>query len=223
MITPKGKVSAKKQSVRNPYAHIDWEKATVLFQKQEKGENISRKYPAVRDVLRLLAAASGIGLIFAFPGAAPAIGTLFLGKQHFNRWQTKQIISQLEKQKYVEVEYLDQGKVRVKITKDGMVRALTYELEKMELVKPKRWDKKWRVVIFDIPEKHRRVRDVFRMRLTQLGLYQLQESVYVSPYTCFDEVAFLRELYGVAFTVRYLFVEKIEDDEYLHDRFNLDS
>ncbi len=57
--------------------------------------------------------------------------------------------------------------------------------------------------------------------LRQLELYPLQKSVFVSPYPCFDEVEFLRELYGVAFTVRYLLVERIEKDEFLKQHFNV--
>jgi len=59
------------------------------------------------------------------------------------------------------------------------------------------------------------------MRLRQLGLYQLQKSVFVSPYPCFDEIEFLRELYGERLSVQYLLVEKLEDDDWLRDRFQL--
>lgn len=161
-------------------------------------------------------------MIFAFPGAAPAIGSLMLGENSYSSWRAKKIFDQLEKQDYIETIYGDDGKVTVKITHKGKVRALTYQLEDMKLVKPKNWDNKWRVVAFDIPDRYKRIRDIFRMRLIQLGLYKLQESVYVSAYRCFDEVEFLRQLYGVAFTVRYLLVDKIEDDELIRRHFDLD-
>lgn len=216
------RVGKKKTRVlQSPYSNIDWEKASTLFQHSIPIQKSPSNYPSAKEILRVLAVAGAIGLVFAFPGAAPAIGTLVLGKQKYDRWQTKQVITRLHKQKYVKVEYLEKGKVQVKITKNGLVRALTYEIEKMNLNKPKRWDKKWRIVIFDIPETYKRVRDLFRMRLGQLGLYQLQESVYVSPIPCFDEIEFLRELYGIAFTVRYLLVENIEDDEFLKSHFQI--
>lgn len=204
---------------KNIYTDIDWEKAKVLFQRPL--ENSKTKSLAVRDILKILAVAAGIGAIFIFPGAAPALGSLILGRKSYNRWQVKHVISRLGKQKYAEIEYLRDGKVRVKITRDGLARALTYELETMHIKKPRRWDGKWRVVVFDIPNKYRRVRDIFRMRLRQLGLYKFQESVYVSPYPCSLEVEFLREIYGVAVTVKYLLVEKIEDDSFLRSHFNL--
>lgn len=217
-----GKIKASK--TLSPYANIDWEKASVLFQRHKEIEGkTSSRLPKAKDILRILAGVGTIGAMFVFPGAASALGSLLLGDNKYGRWQTKQAISQLGKRKYVDIEYLDDGRVKVKITKTGLTKALTYELENMRLIKPKRWDGKWRVVIFDIPKKYNRIRDIFRMRLKQLGLYQLQESVYVSPYPCFKEIEFLRELYGVPFTVQYLLVEKLEDDEFLRDRFELSS
>ena len=217
------KINNKKRKFhrRNHFADIDWEKVTKIFQEVPVPHDYTvKKFPKISNILHILAAAGTIGLIFAFPGAAPAFGSLVIGSRKYTRWRTKQIISQLAKQKYVKIDYLSNGQVRVKITRNGLSRALSYKLELMVLKKP-RWDKKWRVIIFDIPEKHRRLRDVFRMRLKQLGLIELQESVYVCPYPCFNEIEFLRELYGVAFKVLYLLVEKMENDSYLKEKFNL--
>lgn len=221
MITKIGKIHQKKSKSLSPYANIDWDKAAMLFRKQKESIEKNSKLPKAKNILRLLAGVGTIGAIFIFPGATPALGSLFLGDKQYSRWQTKQVISALGKRKYVEMQYLEDGRVRVKITKKGLTKALTYELENMSLDIPRKWDGKWRVIIFDIPQKYNRVRDLFRMRLKQLGMYKLQDSVYVSPYPCFREVEFLRELYGVSFTTQYLLVEKLEDDQYLRDHFEL--
>ena len=44
------------------------------------------------------------------------------------------------------------------------------------------WDRRWRVVIFDIEEIERTVRKGLREKLRQLGLGMLQESVWVTPH-----------------------------------------
>lgn len=207
----------------NPYAHIDWEKAAVLFKRSKLASQTNKSLPPVREILRVLAAAGAVGLMFAFPGAAAGIAGLFPDERNYSRWGKRRTINRLVKQKYVKVVENSDGSTTIKITKGGMLRALTYQLDTLQLKKPKWWDRRWRVVIFDVPEKHRRLRDIFRMRLGQLGLYQLQESVYVSPYPCFNEIEFLRELYSVSFNVRYLLVEKIEDDASLRSHFELNS
>lgn len=45
----------------------------------------------------------------------------------------------------------------------------------------KSWDGKWRLVMFEIPEKQRTVRDKLRRALNDLGLGILQSSVWISP------------------------------------------
>lgn len=216
------KLNTKKYIQKNIYANIDWGKAKSLFQRPLGSRESKSGTLQVRDVLKVLAMAAGIGMVFIFPGAAPALGSLILGKRNYNRWEVKRILTRLKKQKYLRIEYLSDGRVRVNITKNGLNKALTYELESMQIKKPQLWDGKWRMVMFDIPNKYKRLRDIFRMRLKQLGLFQFQESVYAYPYQCFDEIEFLREIYGVAVTVKYLLIEKMEDDNFLRLYFNLE-
>lgn len=204
------------------FATIDWEKTAVLFQRQPQQKKERGTYPPTKEILGFLAAAGTVGLVFAFPPALAGVAALVrLGSRDYSGWGIRRTLRRLERQKYVIIEEGEDGRVTVRISQNGMTRALSYQLDTMVLNKPKRWDKKWRVVIFDIEEKYKGFRDAFRLRLGQLGLYQLQESVYVSPYPCFNEVEFLRELYGVSFTVRYIIADQIEDDEQLRQRFDL--
>ncbi len=225
--TKKSSVKKKGRKIKrglHPFANINWDKATLLFKDLPKQEKEPGRYPSTREILSIVAVAGIVGLIFAFPPVvAPIAALVRLGNRDYQGWGMRRTIKRLKKQKYVSVKEHTDGRVEVCITKQGMAKALMYQLDDMKLIEPKRWDKKWRELIFDVPEKYKHLRDIFRMRLVQLGLYQLQESVYVSPYPCFDEVEFLRELYGIAFTVQYLLVERIEDDALLRTHFDLPS
>jgi hypothetical protein len=199
------------------YGEIDWKKAAGLFKTEEKGRAfLSSAFPSTKDVLNIVAAAGTIGFMFACPKAASQM----LGNTAYKKWKVNKVFSNLLRQNNIEIQENPDGSQTVHITKQGMMRALTYKLDTMTL-QPRRWDGKWRVVIFDIPEKHKRLRDVFRKRLVQLSMYLLQESVFVSPYPCFDEIEFLRSLYRVQFNVVYLLVEKIEGDERLRSYFDI--
>ena len=55
----------------------------------------------------------------------------------------------------------------------------SFDFDNFEFEKPKRWDGKWRILIFDIREKVRRRRDEF-VDLLRLG-FKLQNSVWVFP------------------------------------------
>lgn len=57
----------------------------------------------------------------------------------------------------------------------------------------KKWDKKWRIVIFDIPQEKSLARQKFRRRLKTLGFHPIQKSVYIFPYPCEEEVGLVAE------------------------------
>lgn len=211
----------KNKQKPDPYGNIDWDKVAVLFKKPLPPRISSKDYLTTGEILHILAGIGAVGLLFMFPALGIALKPFVSKERKIADWRIKQAFRRLAKQNYVSMKENNRGQVTVAITRQGMMRSLTYELDTLQILPTKRWDKKWRVVIFDIPEKFKRTRDVFRMRLRQMGMHQLQESVYVSPYPCFNEVEFLRELYGVAFTVRYLLVEKLEEDEFLREHFTL--
>jgi len=199
---------------------VNWEKASAFFQHLPAVSNKNQRFTAA-SFLRLLVGTADKGIMFLAHADNPAVVEYLLEATGPLNWRTRHIIDRFQKQKYVTVQEDKDGTITVKITKNGLVKALSYELNTLRIKKPERWDGKWRAVVFDVPEKYHRLRDVFRMRIKQIGLYPLQESVYISPYPCFDQIEFLRELYGIAFTVRYLLVEKVEEDGFLRKYFGL--
>lgn len=51
------------------------------------------------------------------------------------------------------------------------------------------WDKKWRIIMFDIPAEMDKERQRFRQRIKTLDCYMLQKSVFVFPYPCEEEIS----------------------------------
>lgn len=107
------------------------------------------------------------------------------------------------------------------LTARGKEYLRLWEFSNFRFNKPKKWDKKWRVVIFDIPDKKRRVRDQIRYLFRSSGLHLLQESVWVYPYDCEDIIALLKTDFGVGKNLLYLIVEELENDRYLREEFGL--
>jgi DNA-binding transcriptional regulator PaaX len=107
------------------------------------------------------------------------------------------------------------------LTLAGQERLRRWEFADFKFKRPKRWDGKWRVMIFDIPEKKRRERDLVRKLFKSAEFYPLQESVWVYPYDCEDIIALLKTDFGVGKNLLYLIVEEIENDKYLREFFEL--
>lgn len=121
------------------------------------------------------------------------------------------LVNRVKATGYIDV-YL-QGKERfVELTKKGKKRLAHYVLGDIEMPLPKSWDKKWRVVVFDIPTKLNNVRDIVRQSLTRLGFYKLQDSVYVYPHDCIGLIRYLEQTYEIDEYVQFIIADRIETD-----------
>ena len=96
-----------------------------------------------------------------------------------------------------------------------------WNLDNYLIRKPGRWDKKWRIIIYDISEKKRRERMQIFSIFTQAGFYHLQNSVWVYPYDCEDIISLLKTDFGVGKNVLYIIADEIENDKYLRAFFEL--
>ena len=76
------------------------------------------------------------------------------------------------------------------LTDKGQGVLLKFDIDDLKLpdFNPQKWDGVWRVLIFDIPELTRAVRNLFRNKIQELGFYVLQKSVYVTPVACEIEI-----------------------------------
>jgi len=106
------------------------------------------------------------------------------------------------------------------LSKGGKEVALAYDLEKMVIQKTK-WDKKWRIVMFDIPERLKKVRDTLRYQLKKLDFIELQRSVFVIPFECKNEIEYIVEFYNIRKYVRFIEANHIDNEIHLKHKFQL--
>ncbi len=84
------------------------------------------------------------------------------------------------------------GKVVYKISTKG--EKFLDEIIPLEKLSEKKWDGYWRIVIFDIEEKNRLIRNLLRRKLRELGFGMWQKSVYITPHPVTEEInEFLKE------------------------------
>lgn len=96
-----------------------------------------------------------------------------------------------------------------------------WSLSDYRIEAPKRWDGRWRVVIFDIPERKRRIRTELRHILNEAGFHRLQDSVWVIPYECEELIGLLKTDLGIGPYLLYVIADQIENDKYLKIEFGL--
>ena len=113
------------------------------------------------------------------------------------------------------------GLVTIIITKEGEKKALKFKIDEMEIKKLAKWDGEWRIVIFDIPERFKKAREALRKKLKDLGFIKLQESVFVLPYECEDEINFIVEVFLIRPFVRFVRVKSFTNEEQIKIKFGL--
>ena len=107
------------------------------------------------------------------------------------------------------------------LTPAGQKILRRWELSDYKLNTPKRWDRKWRIVIYDISEKKGVVRRQITRLFNQAGFYRLQNSVWVYPYDCEDVIGLLKTDLGVGKEILYIIANEIENDRHLRQEFSL--
>lgn len=135
------------------------------------------------------------------------------------RWRYNQAIRYLEHAAQVEV--LERNdKTFLKLTRKGKLRVLLERLEN-GYQKQTDWDGKWRLIIWDIPEKSRLHRDQIRKFIKDLGFLQLQQSVFITPYPLPQSAVLYLQESGLSKYLRFLRVDKIDDDRVLKHHFGV--
>ena len=71
------------------------------------------------------------------------------------------------------------------------------------------WDKKWRIIIFDIPQEKHIARVRFRNKLKSLGCVMIQKSVFVFPYPCHKEIGDIAGYLEISDHVDILIAESV--------------
>ena len=112
--------------------------------------------------------------------------------------------------------------VYISLTSEGKKRAGIFQIDELKIAKPKKWDGKWRILLFDISEKLKIKREALRGKLKELAFYQLQKSVWIHPYDCRAEVELLQDSFGLSTNeMRLIVAQDIKNDRTLREHFGL--
>jgi DNA-binding transcriptional regulator PaaX len=137
-----------------------------------------------------------------------------------DRKQLFRILERLRLGGYIALIKKADGIEKVHLTDKGKARSLIYRFNSLALPQHKKWDKKWRLVLFDIPETKKKIRDALRRKLKDLGFLEFQKSVFVYPYPSRDEIDFVINFYNISEFVHYI-EAPITSDHKLREHFRL--
>ena len=130
-------------------------------------------------------------------------------------------LSRLQRKGYVET-VLRNGVREYYLTQKGILRrnGALHEIF-LRSARSEPWDGKWRVIMFDVPERFRKRRDFLRVELNIYGFMQLQKSVWVTPYKVADDFTEVIENLGMEKYINFAVVETWYNDSDLRKMFQI--
>ena len=153
---------------------------------QEKESRKRSKRNELRNIVLASVQVAGLmGVALLAPGVIKAMhmaGMLPSTRQH-------EVIKATTK-RLVQNGLLGWYENKLRITDKGKLELLR-STENVRRTTKRKWDKKWRVLIFDIPQYRKGMGDKVRMTLRAVGFTRLQDSVWVYPSDCEDLVVLL--------------------------------
>ena len=184
----------------------------------------NKRIPIQTIALRTLYATGAITTVLVAPQMLKLFPVHDRGKSRRKELYERadQALYRLRKKKLIVFSKTEKGRPIVRLTERGKTEITKIVLQQYKISETAVWDGKWRVVIFDIREKRRRIRQKLRVLLAGAGMVRLQDSVWIHPYPCDEFVALVRaNLASGTGELLYFIIEGLESDRRLREHFNL--
>ena len=121
-----------------------------------------------------------------------------------DRKELNYALSRLRLGKFIDLIKEGDNTEKVRLTNQGKIKALQYQLQNIKLKEAKKWDGKWQIVLFDIPENLKKSRDALRRLLKKTGFIEFQKSVFIYPHPCRNEINFIINFFNIYDYVYYI-------------------
>jgi len=109
----------------------------------------------------------------------------------------------------------------LRLTKSGEILLARLSAGTAKYTPPEKWDKRWRIVTFDVSERRKVSRNRLRVMLQSIGFLKLQSSVWVYPHDCEDLIQLIKTDFALGKEVLYIVAEDIEGDAKLRSHFKV--
>ncbi|MEK7178601.1 MAG: CRISPR-associated endonuclease Cas2 [Patescibacteria group bacterium] len=186
--------------------------------------NIIKSGSLPADILLIVAAGPIILASLFLPNASQMLKPLIKWHKNWGKIKRQRIyeaIRRLNQKRLIELTEKN-DKLYIEITENSKRLIKNFDYDNIELPNHKKWDKKWHLVIFDIPEKKNKERRALSVKLKDLGFYPLQESVFIYPYDCRNEIGFICSFLDIDRYINYCVVDTLDKKEgNLRKFFNL--
>ncbi len=167
----------------------------------------TRQY--INAVLRVLGSNGLGGMILPTTRIKEAFSILQTQLTHPNYMSSQRLVAELRRQDLVVISRQSDS-IKVQLSVKGIHRLQLADIRSITIPPQKNWDQKWRVVIFDIPARHAESRYLLTSELKRLKFAMLQNSMWVHPYPCFEQISAMVQYANLQPFVTYAEISSID-------------
>ena len=181
------------------------------------------KSEIVKDILVWLLIAGGIMIAGTSPYFVRNLLKAYKRWKRYPKHKVSDTFYRLRKRGFIQINKKSH-QVYISLTPEGRKKAGVFQIDSLKVKRPARWDRKWRMLLFDIPQTKRISREALRGKLKELGFVQFQKSAWVYPFDCTSEMELLRDFFGLSEQEMCLIVaEHIAQETTYMRKFRLSS
>ncbi len=147
---------------------------------------VTRDY--INRTLRLLGSNGLSGMTFAAEKTTEAFSELASQVSGSDGMSPQRLLAELRRQELITITK-QPGTIKVQLSIKGVHRLQLAEIRSVTVPTQQPWDHLWRMVIFDIPARHAESRYLLTSELKRHGFVMLQNSMWLHPYPCFEQVS----------------------------------
>jgi DNA-binding PadR family transcriptional regulator len=163
----------------------------------------------INTALKIIGLAGLAGVVVAAPNATQGLQFL-LKKSKKKDLNYQRVMTELKRQGLVHITQ-NGDRLHYTVTPAGVHRLQQLMLDEIKIEIPKKWDKRWRVVSFDVPVTHSKQRMAFTQRLRGFNFMMLQKSIWIHPAPCFEQIEQLASHYNIMRYCTLLEVNKLDE------------
>ena len=184
----------------------------------------TRKSKIQKILLNSLYTAGIMSLAVFAPNAISILKKFNIGKKRKSnpKYSVRKAINRLRQKGLIVWEENKKG-VFLRLTREGEQSLDLMERKEFKISIPKKWDSKWRIIIFDIKEERKGTREKLRNTLINIGFLKIQNSVWVYPYDCEELMTLIKADLKVGKDILYIIADSIENDSWVKKHFNLNT
>jgi DNA-binding transcriptional regulator PaaX len=182
---------------------------------------MARRGEIIKDILSWLLIGGMVAIAATSPYFLYNILRSLDKRKQYNKQSVANTFYRLRKEGLI-VFQKHNNQLYISLSEEGKTKAGKFQINSLNIQRPKKWDGKWRIIIFDISDLHRIKREALRGLLKRLQFYKLQESVWIHPFDCKREIELLKDFFGfTSKEIQLIIAEQVENPDFLRTKFKI--